>query len=504
VPPAQTNKVVPTSPPSQGTFGKWQYVPSKDVFIVVNSINENAYVYRLSTGTTPTPDSESPSTPVNLTATATSSSQIKLTWDASTDNVGVAGYKIYRDGTQVASPNTTSYSDSDLSPSTVYTYTAAAYDSSGNTSPQSLSASATTDPASTVIDIPLRTWVARRLPGVGESPCVGGCKHIRLAHNPDNGRIYFLGGDYLGTSTTSRESGRNELFSYSVADDTWVLEYPYCGPPGEVQPSGPDEVGFVFDSQRHIFWMAPGFMWSNQSICPESSATQIKNELMTFDPVTRTWTDPPRNNVCKTLGVCGEDTKFAQYDPMEDTIIQFYWTGSAPAAAIYDIQSDTWTRKNFSGNARFGMEYTAMDLDNRHIYICSQNEDKLYRYNMDTRTLTDLGPLPAPAREDLSMLLWDSVNKVLMFPQIPGGDLAPVQLYIYHPDRNLWEEMPMNNPDGIPVYGRHAVFDPLQNVLLVMGRKSGADPRVFLYRYGDGSGTSPTAPAAPTNLRIIQ
>ena len=512
VPPAPTNKVVPTSPPSQGTYGKWQYVPSKDVFIVVNSISENVYVYRLSTSTTPATDTEAPSTPVNLTATATSASQIELTWDASTDNVGVAGYKIYRDGTQVASTGTTSHPDIGLSPSSTYTYTVTAYDSSGNTSTQSLSASATTEPTSvtpppsTVIDIPPQTWVARRLPE--KVPCARDvCKHIRLAHNPDNGSIYFSGGDYTGTSITSRQSGRNELFSYSVADDTWVLEYPYCGPLGEVQPAGPDEVGLVFDTKRHIFWMAPGYMWGDQGICQGSSASQIKNELMTFDPLTRTWTDPPRNNLCKTLGVCSEDTKFAQYDPVEDTIIQFYWTGSAPAAAIYDIQSDSWTKKSFSGNARFGMEYTAMDLDNRHIYICSPYEDKLYRYNMDVRTLTDLGPLPAPTSADLSMLVWDSVNKLLMFPQFAGGQIAETQLYVYHPDTEQWETMPMNKPDGISVYGRHAVFDPIQNVLLVMGRKDGSDPRVFLYRYGGGSDTPPpggNAPATPTNFRIIQ
>src|SRR3989344_1612237 len=43
-----------------------------------------------------------PSAPTGLTATAVSSSQINLSWNASTDNVGVAGYRIYRGGTQIA------------------------------------------------------------------------------------------------------------------------------------------------------------------------------------------------------------------------------------------------------------------------------------------------------------------------------------------------------------------------------------------------------------------
>jgi len=89
-------------------------------------------------------DTEDPTIPENLNATATSHSQIDLTWDASTDNVGVTGYKIFRDGTEIASSSSTTYSDTGLSPSTTYQYTVTAYDEAGNESSQSASASATT------------------------------------------------------------------------------------------------------------------------------------------------------------------------------------------------------------------------------------------------------------------------------------------------------------------------------------------------------------------------
>jgi hypothetical protein len=46
--PAPTNSVIPTNPPGQGTYGRWRYVRSKNVFIVVNSIDQNVYIYRLS------------------------------------------------------------------------------------------------------------------------------------------------------------------------------------------------------------------------------------------------------------------------------------------------------------------------------------------------------------------------------------------------------------------------------------------------------------------------
>jgi len=89
-------------------------------------------------------DTQAPSLPANLSATAVSSDQINLTWAASTDNVGVAGYRIYRGGAQIGTSATNSYSNTSLSPSTAYTYTVSAYDAAGNASGQSVSASATT------------------------------------------------------------------------------------------------------------------------------------------------------------------------------------------------------------------------------------------------------------------------------------------------------------------------------------------------------------------------
>ncbi len=105
-------------------------------------------LYRLGNVTisnTGTPsDTQAPTIPASLTATAVSSSQINLSWTASTDNVGVTGYRIYRNGTQITTVTTNSYQNTVLSPSTSYTYTVTAYDAAGNVSAQSASANATT------------------------------------------------------------------------------------------------------------------------------------------------------------------------------------------------------------------------------------------------------------------------------------------------------------------------------------------------------------------------
>lgn len=98
--------------------------------------------------TTPPPPSSqdiiAPSVPTGLSATAASQASINLSWSASSDNVGVAGYNIYQNGTRVGTSQGTSYTNTGLTAGTAYSYQVSAFDAAGNTSAQSASASATT------------------------------------------------------------------------------------------------------------------------------------------------------------------------------------------------------------------------------------------------------------------------------------------------------------------------------------------------------------------------
>ncbi|MEV6105037.1 glycoside hydrolase family 6 protein [Streptomyces sp. NPDC051940] len=90
------------------------------------------------------PDTSAPSVPGGLQVTGTNSSSASLSWTASTDNVGVSAYDVYRDGVLVGSPTGTSFTDSGLSASTTYSYRVRARDAAGNASAQSSAVSATT------------------------------------------------------------------------------------------------------------------------------------------------------------------------------------------------------------------------------------------------------------------------------------------------------------------------------------------------------------------------
>jgi fibronectin type 3 domain-containing protein len=90
-------------------------------------------------------DTTPPTAPSGLTARAASSTQVDLSWTASTDNVGVTGYRILRDGAQVGTTTgSTSYSDGTASAGRTYQYSVVAVDAAGNVSAASNSASVTT------------------------------------------------------------------------------------------------------------------------------------------------------------------------------------------------------------------------------------------------------------------------------------------------------------------------------------------------------------------------
>ncbi len=80
--------------------------------------------------------SPAPAVPTGLQLTLAAKS-INLTWNAVTDNAGVTGYDVYRNGSLLATTAGPSYSDTTVVPGTTYTYAVAAFDAVGNVSASS-------------------------------------------------------------------------------------------------------------------------------------------------------------------------------------------------------------------------------------------------------------------------------------------------------------------------------------------------------------------------------
>lgn len=91
-----------------------------------------------------TGDTLSPTAPINLQATVVSSGQVNLTWNASTDDVGVTGYESWQGTNLIATVTTPDYHNTGLDPDTFYTYTVKAVDDAGNVSSASEAAGAKT------------------------------------------------------------------------------------------------------------------------------------------------------------------------------------------------------------------------------------------------------------------------------------------------------------------------------------------------------------------------
>ncbi|MFC7356580.1 fibronectin type III domain-containing protein [Jejudonia soesokkakensis] len=90
-------------------------------------------------------DTERPSQVINVIASNITETSLELSWDAATDNVGVTGYKVFQDGLEInGNVSGTSYSVSELSAETNYTYYIIAFDAAGNQSQASNSIDAMT------------------------------------------------------------------------------------------------------------------------------------------------------------------------------------------------------------------------------------------------------------------------------------------------------------------------------------------------------------------------
>ncbi|WP_165930272.1 fibronectin type III domain-containing protein [Flavobacterium sp. GT3P67] len=84
-----------------------------------------------------TPDTTAPTVPTSLTVSGTTSTTTNLSWTASTDNVAVTGYDVYKGVTLQGTTSGTTYSVTGLTASTAYTFTVKAKDVAGNVSPSS-------------------------------------------------------------------------------------------------------------------------------------------------------------------------------------------------------------------------------------------------------------------------------------------------------------------------------------------------------------------------------
>ncbi|QKX06841.1 T9SS type A sorting domain-containing protein [Aquimarina sp. TRL1] len=131
-----------TVPNQPGTQNRIMVKGTAHIFFDISNAN---FTITGSTGG----DTQAPTVPGNLTASNATQTTIDLSWDASTDNVGVTGYEIYQGNTLIETVTGTSYTATGLSPDTSYSFKIKAKDAAGNTSGFSNTATLSTLPGNT-------------------------------------------------------------------------------------------------------------------------------------------------------------------------------------------------------------------------------------------------------------------------------------------------------------------------------------------------------------------
>ncbi len=160
---AQIRDILTSSATDLGSAG-W------DKYFGYGLVNAKAAVDSIG-GTSPEPDPEpdpepeptAPAKVTGLTATAVSTSQIDLVWAANSED-NIAHYKVYRDGVQITTVTTTSYSDTGLAEGTTYTYQVSAVNTDNLEGEKSDQVSATTQTSSatgTMYVYSIDLWVSR-------------------------------------------------------------------------------------------------------------------------------------------------------------------------------------------------------------------------------------------------------------------------------------------------------------------------------------------------------
>ena len=141
-----------------------------------------------------TVDDEPPSIPEKLAISSKTGSSLTLTWQPSTDNVGVAGYEIYRDDEYIYTSKTTSFTDRNLVEGTTYTYKIRAVDASGNKSGYS----------NEVSGIPIKPRIVEIDPK--DEVTIGGAVEKRMY-------VYF--------ADSGNMTGSSAVFEYSKDGSDW-------------------------------------------------------------------------------------------------------------------------------------------------------------------------------------------------------------------------------------------------------------------------------------------
>jgi chitodextrinase len=236
------NKIVSTSGPSYTVTGLTcgtAYTLGVTAYDAAGNESPATSVTASTSGCT---DTSAPTAPTNLAATGATATTISLAWSASTDNVGVTGYAVYLNGSQVASIASTSYTFGGLTCNTQYTLSVAAYDAVGNLSAKAAKAASTS-----------------------ACPVQGTGIKYRFAYSNDADQNLMPGYGYNlidvatkseADATPAGTQGQVWLWDYDNTTCSWELDDATISARVSEMANDPKVAGFYFSNEPHP-WDCP-------------------------------------------------------------------------------------------------------------------------------------------------------------------------------------------------------------------------------------------------------
>ncbi len=307
------------------------------------------------------------------------------------------------------------------------------------------------------VEIPLEIEIEERVPpGCDQGPCRG-TKHVRLTVNPENGLIYWHGGDFGFDGHQGSEyphfkhSARQEIFTYDIENDQWNLVMPYCVKDNFIF-GHPDQHGWVWDSKRRIFWSLPG-----QQRYFGTSCDGTRGMVMGFDPRTEAWSmhEPQKPAPWRS--------EFAVYDEKTDRV---YMLGLRNDVMIWNPNNHEWSSIEGDRLPR-RRNSTYVSLVGRDIYTIDYFNNELAAYNIDDGVMRSMAPLPWKSSE----CEWGTANELNYIVYVEHLNALFVydwgcykKSWLYWMEQAAWQEIDTGKFDG-----RNLVYHPKTRNLFVMG-----------------------------------
>jgi chitodextrinase len=321
--------------------------------LAVDSFDANgnrSQAISLSASTSPCPqsvDAQPPSAPWGLTQTAATESTVALAWNASVDDVGIAGYDVLQDGAVTGTTSDTAFTFANLSCGRSYAFGVAAYDAAGNRSAVA-AVTASTSPCPPVTPPPDTT--APSMPSFLVQTSATGTE-TTILWNPST--------DDVGvTGYTVYRDGEKVA---TTADTTYTFGDLACGTSYKLAVDAYDAAG-----NRS----AEASVFASTSPCTENEAPATTNPVLSPEADARVEEASPASNFAASAlrADGGSDPDVESYlrfsvtggPSVQRAVLRLYATsGTADGPAVYTSASD-WNESTLSWNNRPGRSAAAV------------------------------------------------------------------------------------------------------------------------------------------------